>query len=367
MAADDRADRMQQLEHMLLQLPVAMLDIDIATRPARILAADGQTQRIYGCAPSALFRRAIDEIHPTSASRGMRTLVDSVRSGVQCTIESVHVNAKGGEIPVRLHAMPYAEGEAPRMLLLVEDISAEHRLRSEQETIDRERRRIAHDIHDGLAQGLAALRMRASLWPGMIESDPEGLEAEIIVLKNRLRDAIREVRRAIFALRPAVVDEEGFVVALQRLIDQTAAHYGIDARLEVLGPEERLPERFEIPVMRILQETLSNAGRHGAATSVSIELDLREAQAFQLRIQDDGRGFDVAAWQAARADGHYGLIQLRERVSNLQGQLSIDSRLGAGVKIVVSLPIPEAGVKKTESAPEPVELAKSRDTGTDTG
>ena len=148
------------------------------------------------------------------------------------------------------------------MIITVEDITAEVQRRSEAEAIDAERHRIAHEIHDGVAQSLAGLRFKSALWRHLADAAPPGMRAALEELQAVLSAAIVDLRRAIFALRPVDLDALGFYPALAQLVRDFGDHNQLAARLEIAGLQEALPEVVELPLYRIIQEGLSNVGQH---------------------------------------------------------------------------------------------------------
>ena len=117
------------------------------------------------------------------------------------------------------------------MIITVEDITAEKQRRSEAEAIDAERRRIAHEIHDGVAQSLAGLRFKSALWSHLADEAPPGMRAALDELEATLIAAIVDLRRAIFALRPVDLEALGFFPALAQLVSDFGDQNQLMARL----------------------------------------------------------------------------------------------------------------------------------------
>jgi len=253
-------------------------------------------------------------------------------------LEAAGRRSDGSDFPVRLSATA-APGRRPGgCILVVEDLTTEKARRSEEEAIAEERRRIAREIHDGLAQDLAGLRLQARRWQALVESDPAQARAELEGLHRFLGEKIREVRRAIFALRPVALDE-GFWPALRRFLSDFGEQNQLYVSLEVRGAEPDLPAQLEPVLFRIVQEALNNVARHAQASTVWVELDLEEAGVVQLTVRDDGVGFDPAILEQAARSGHLGLKQMRERVAGLKGTFALHSEPGHGTEIRVGLAV----------------------------
>jgi signal transduction histidine kinase len=241
--------------------------------------------------------------------------------------------------PIRASATGEAGHGLKRVILAVEDVTAEKGRRSEEEAIAEERRRIAREIHDGLAQNLAGLRFEVGRWHKLVDGDPAQMHTELDSLQELLSQNIREVRRSIFALRPVSLDELGFYLALQQFIGEFGEQNQLHVDLHVAGPQERLPAFLEPVLFRIIQEALNNVGKHARADTVWIELDLESPETVALRVRDDGAGFDPAILDQLFQRGHLGLRQMRERVENLRGTFELHSHSGRGTEIHIVLPL----------------------------
>lgn len=319
--------------------PIGMIELDVTLDPPTIVAANAAAGRLYGLAPAELDGRPLDELFADGAALRLARIVAAVRQGRTVGIEVRQARHDGEVFAARLHMVSVPGSEGRLAWLMVDDISADLRRRDDLAAIDHDRRRLAHEIHDGLAQNLAALRLRASRWLGLLDSDPERLRAELATMGDDLKKDIREARRAIFALRPVQLDEAGFEASLRQLSRDMGEQYGFAVTLEVLGSVDRVPATLELPLLRILQESLNNVGRHANAATVAVRLDVSTADRLTLEVQDDGTGFEVAARDHAHGPAHYGLQQMRERAEGYNGVLEILSQPGAGTTVGVTWPI----------------------------
>ena len=227
-------------------------------------------------------------------------------------------------------------------------LAQERKLRALLERIDEvqeeDRRRIAREMHDGLAQTLAALRMRSQVWRHMTVSQPERLSSELAGLDAILSDSILELRRTIYNLRPLALDEHGLFPALCILADEVSQQYGVKIEIEINCPAESILHSMEQPLFRIAQELLHNVGKHAQADQARLILEGGPG-CLRLAVQDNGRGFDPARQVVEEAgrrviqEGGLGLLQLRERVELLGGFLRIESAPGQGASISIELPV----------------------------
>lgn len=200
-----------------------------------------------------------------------------------------------------------------------------------------ERRRIARDIHDGPAQTLASLVLRADICRKMLDANPAHVRAELEDLKECLAESLQEVRRIIFDLRPLALDQLGLAGALKVYLDGVSNRTNLAPVLIVEGEERDLPPSIEVTLYRLIQEAVNNARKHAHAATVNVRLEYHPDRV-AATVDDDGLGFDVD--QAANREGdHFGLMGIRERVNLLEGTLDISSRRGQGTHIAFSFPV----------------------------
>jgi PAS domain S-box-containing protein len=321
--------------------PLCVFELDMTYSPARIIRANQESERTFGWSAAEFATTSLDRIFPAGAQPNVQRLVDSVNVGQTATMESTGLRRDGTEFPIRLSATGEPGPGLKQAILAVEDITAEKERRSEEEAIAEERRRIAREIHDGLAQDLAGLRFRVGLWHDLVNDDPAQMHAELDGLRDLLSRNIREVRRSIFALRPVVLDELGFYPALREFITEFGEQNQVHIDLRIEGPPERLPAFLEPVLFRIIQESLNNVSRHAQAGMAWIVLDLVSPVAVSLSVRDDGVGFDPAHLEPFAQRRHLGLKQMRERVERRQGRFEIHSQAGQGTEIRAVLPLEE--------------------------
>jgi signal transduction histidine kinase len=253
------------------------------------------------------------------------------------TLEAIGRHRDGTCFPVRVIATPDPT-DAGRMIATVEDITAEKQRRSEAEAIDAERHRIAHEIHDGVAQNLAGLRFKSAAWLATAAASP-GMRAAVDELQAVLNAAVADLRRAIFALRPVDLEALGFFAALTQLVSDFGDQNQLVAQLDLSRPPDALPAVYELPLFRIIQEGLNNIGQHAHASSVLVSLAVDMAGGVAVSVRDNGHGFDPGQLNPVAEDaGHFGLRQMRERILNLGGTLDIHSEIGQGTELLITLP-----------------------------
>ncbi|MCA9939197.1 MAG: GAF domain-containing sensor histidine kinase [Anaerolineales bacterium] len=210
--------------------------------------------------------------------------------------------------------------------------------RSTQVGAVEERNRLAREIHDTLAQGMAAVVLYLESAEALLDAGnlPRGQQVIHQALKLT-RANLEEARRSVLDLRAAPLEGRNLVEALQLLAQTYRQRWRLPVTLTVIGGGHPLPARIEVGVYRMAQEALTNVLRHAQATQADVELTITPAQV-TLAVQDDGRGFDPEQVEA----GRFGLQGLHERARLLGGRLTIASKPGAGTRLRVTLPRQEA-------------------------
>jgi signal transduction histidine kinase len=198
---------------------------------------------------------------------------------------------------------------------------------------EQENRRIARELHDELCQTLAASRLELEL-----VSERKALAAELARVHTLLDEAVVATRRIAADLRPLVLDDLGLVAAADWLVQNFKQRHGIECELVVDPANLDLQEPQATAVFRIMQESLTNIGRHAHASRATLSLT-RHDDHVVLCVQDDGVGFDLSS---PRKLNSFGLSGLRERAYLVAGDVSIESSPGHGTSIKVRIPLPVA-------------------------
>ena len=209
------------------------------------------------------------------------------------------------------------------------------------ESIEKERQRIARDLHDSTVQNLTSLVHKSELCMKLIDLDPIRCKLELSSMGKILREVIEDMRKMIYDLRPMSFDDIGFGVTIERALDKCKAAYNIRYSFKIEGEEYQLPNMVSISLLRIIQESCSNAINHGNAKMIDIKLIYHE-DSIELMVENDGDGFDVSTIDDLSRDDYsgFGLSMMKERIYLLSGDLSIQSKAGEkGCLLTVNLPI----------------------------
>lgn len=200
-----------------------------------------------------------------------------------------------------------------------------------------ERQRISQELHDEAGQSLLCLRLRLE----MLEQaeDAEQLRRGLREARRMVEHSIEEIRRVVADLSPAVLEHLGLEAALRRLVARFERTYGIRAILNMRLDHE-VPKRLQRVLYRLVQECLTNAGKHSRARSLNLSLRSDDKRV-SLHVEDDGVGFRVA--EALAASRGFGLRGIRDRVELLGGRLELRSAPGGGASVRIVLPTPDTG------------------------
>lgn len=209
------------------------------------------------------------------------------------------------------------------------------------ESVEKERQRIARDLHDSTVQSLTSLVHKTELCMKLMDADPIRCRLELSAMGKMIREVIDDARQMIYNLRPMSFDDIGFDVTVERALDKFKTANNVRYKLQIEGDTYQLPNIISLTLLRIIQESCSNAIKHGKAELISVKL-VYDAEQLVLTIENDGEGFDVSSIpETTRNDNSgFGLSMMKERVYLLSGNLDIQSEPGKnGCLITVTLPI----------------------------
>jgi signal transduction histidine kinase len=193
-----------------------------------------------------------------------------------------------------------------------------------------ERQRLARELHDAVTQTLFSASLIAEVVPRLWERDPQEGRQRLEELRRLTRGALAEMRALLLELRPAALVETPFPQLLGQLAEAIASRTTLQIDVRADADQGPLPAEVHIGLYRIAQEALNNTAKHAGARRAQVVFRRRGVSA-DLRISDDGSGFDTSSTPA----GHLGLSIMRERARDIDARLRVSSQVGAGTRIHV--------------------------------
>ncbi|MFE0177696.1 sensor histidine kinase [Streptomyces sp. NPDC059002] len=202
-----------------------------------------------------------------------------------------------------------------------------------------ERRRLAAEIHDTIAQGLTGIIAQLQVVAGAQDTENAALAREHLGRAADLaRHSLGEARRSVHNLSPAALEHDRLPEALKKTVAEWAERTGVRADFTVTGTAEHLHDEIEATLLRIVQEALSNTARHAGATRLGVTLSFMGDEV-TLDVRDDGRGFDPLATVRRTGTGGFGLDGMRARAERIAGSLTVESEPGGGTALSARVPL----------------------------
>jgi signal transduction histidine kinase len=212
---------------------------------------------------------------------------------------------------------------------------------------EKERRRLAQDLHDEIGHDLIVLKLYTQVIAlDLKKGDLGPLRHKLKESVSLIKHALKGVRHLTFDLGPAIWNEQGFIPAVRMYVRQLATRTGLRVRFTAAGLKTKLPARYETALYKVLQGAISNVAAHAQAQHVKISLASRR-ESVVMRIEDDGKGFQVGRKLSAPPHS-YGLRAMRDRIELLGGSIHFSSRPsrrrieGRGTIIEFHLPLHES-------------------------
>jgi two-component system, NarL family, sensor kinase len=206
---------------------------------------------------------------------------------------------------------------------------------AKQVALMEEHNRLAREIHDTLAQTFTAISLQLNNAQYYATQDAAIAWEIVEQVKTLARTGLAEARRSVWALHPDADEYRDLAGSLQRSLTQLTQHTPLQADLVIVGTPQLVPPDIGMNLLRIAQEATTNTLRHAQAQTLQIEITFK-VDALELRIQDNGMGFDR---QLANNDGGFGLLGMQQRCDRLSGQFTIQSQPGQGTCTLIQIPL----------------------------
>jgi signal transduction histidine kinase/ligand-binding sensor domain-containing protein len=212
-------------------------------------------------------------------------------------------------------------------------------VRNQYALVFAERARVSREIHDTLLQSLAAIGVELETIATELDESQTPARDGLRRLRRQVGHCLREARESILELRNTSMKPRALVDSLRELAESTTRSKGVVTEFSMSGRPQSSSADAEMQLLRIAQESVNNAVRHGRATQVQIALSFDDKR-IVMRVSDDGRGFEPGQHEAAPDTGHHlGLLTMRERAARVRGRIEITSSPGHGTTIETSVPV----------------------------
>lgn len=316
-------------------LPDAVIRMDL---DGVVCELGGRCRVLLGLDEGSVGRR-VDalEVDPNLASFFQRFLSTPAAAAGRVAISHprhrsvLALTAPVSRVEAPLHGYVVVFRDITELVETHEQLVARARSLAVQET----RTRIAFHLHDGLAQTMASLRMRLEIASEEMETDVAAARKTLARTIEISSEAIRGVRQMMYELRHIALDRLPLVQAIESHLRDINAASGLLVAYH--GPNKvTLDAEYEVLLFLIVQEALANVVKHSGAQRVDVTLDADDNR-LQVKVKDDGQGFDVSA--AHHDLRSYGLRDMQQRATTLGGSFRVDSRPGAGAEVTLNVPI----------------------------
>ena len=282
-------------------------------------------------------------------------------AGEATVAESVHLCKDGKVIPVEVNARRIEYKGESAILAVIRDITA-HKMAEEAlrdsnkelleehnqrkllskrliELLEKDRHEIAMELHDHIGQILTSLKMNLELLNDELKTTNPDLVYKTKPIEQRIVETLKEVKNVSHGLRPSILDALGLVPSLRELFNDIQR----DADIKIKFFSRNIPKEFSpekaLTTYRIAQEALTNVIKHAQAKKAFVNL-VKKEKVLSLSVEDDGVGFDLdKAMKVTRRRGPLGLLIMRERVVQLDGEFTIESQIGKGTHLLVEIPL----------------------------
>jgi PAS domain S-box-containing protein len=314
--------------------------------------------RIFGLKPQefeATYEAFLRSVHPDDRRQVQEAVESALGDREPYSIDHRILLPDGSERMVHEQGeVAFDEtGKAVRMMGTVQDITerkaVEEELIASQEELrqmsaqlleaeERERKRVARELHDGLGQTLSAMKLRIESTIGELGAREKAGSADALEnLVPMAQRAVEEVRRISKNLWPSILDDLGLLPTISWFCREFGAmHPGVRIEKEMAVEEDKVPAPLKVVIYRVLQEAMNNAARHSRADELSVSLKEEDGH-LHLAIRDNGVGFDPEKPPAQEGtDRGLGLASMKERTELSGGRFAVDSRPGAGTTIIAS-------------------------------
>jgi PAS domain S-box-containing protein len=336
-AYDELRLREQQLRLITDALPVCISYVDANQRYQFV---NRMYEDWFSCSRDQILGKQTREIIGEAAYQAAQSYINQVMAG-QITTYEAEIPYPSGQRYIRGSLIPDIDSnnQVRGYYGLITDVSEQReatlreRKQAEEASVLNERNRMAREIHDTLAQTFTGVLVHMGTVSQLMTIKPEAVQTHINIVRELARSGLIEARRSVAALRPRSLEDGNLWTALEQFVSTMQSSSETRLICEIIGTPYMLPPDTENNLLRIGQEAFTNAVKYSHASEIRVELVYKSISCC-LRIKDNGRGFEVNNTTLSRG---FGLLGMTERAEHIGAQLLIDSQLGQGTEVSVSV------------------------------
>lgn len=328
-----------------------------------ITYASSSSKSLFQFAPEEMCGRNFTEfLDEPVVPKAVAAFRSALERGERTIDLELTMKRKDGSVFIgELNGSNFRSGEQNGALVVIHNITerkeAEAKLLAYQEQLraltsemmlveERERRRIASELHDQIGQNLALCKLKVAALEKNLNDD--ALKEELAVVRRLLECSIQDTRSLIFDLSPPILYELGFSAALEWLAERIQEQFHVPVEFESRLGDPELKNDQQVILFQVVRELLINVGKHARANQAKIILS-HAGPFFKIQVNDDGVGFDASQIFAPREQNSgFGFFSMRERLNYLGGGMEVKSRPGHGSQIILTVPQKGGGAVPTK-------------------
>lgn len=313
--------------------------IAIISEDFRLVEANPALQRMLGETDEELYSGHIFDSIPATYHPIIKNSVELLFSGKSINpLEIEILNKNGTKIPVELSANIIEYNNSVALLSIIRDISDRREMEkmillTTIEAEERERRRLAADLHDDIGPLLASLKMYVSVLQQRLLNTPNSEVLDII--QNLIKSSIENVRTISNNISPHLIERFGLIPAVKAEIENIKMLVPVDFKTN--ASNYKFDKQVEIIIYRVIKELFNNTLKYAKATSVSLNINYHKYKLY-LKYSDNGLGFDLATTVLDKKSGH-GLPNIDNRIKSINGNYSIETSSGNGFIFILDVPV----------------------------
>ncbi len=321
----------------------------------KITKANRRVQHLLGYSEAELLGLNYFQLHPADRLEHVRQNFKHIlATGTGPLHECLMLRKDGEPVPVEISHNMVQYGEQRVIQAVCRDITDRKRageaLRDSEQKLrrlasqlltvqEKERRRVARELHDELGQDLTVLKIHLVAIENKLRRDQQGLKLSCEHLLGYIDAVIENVRRLSWDLSPSILEDLGLSSSLKHLVQEICRNNNMLLSVAVDEIDNLFSPEVKINIYRIFQESLTNVVRHAKASRIAVEIKKKEDRVI-FRLKDDGQGFDVKKARSRSLEKRgLGLTTMQERALMSGGTLSISSRKGRGTEVILTIPL----------------------------